>query len=88
MIVCVQKIWTELAVAFKSPIQELFLVGGIGNRREELNQNSLGIPVIAIGVPTVTMFPNDTEFIVTPKEIDKLIKDMSEIISDAINMSL
>jgi spore protease len=26
---------------------------GIGNRREALNENTLGIPVIAIGVPTV-----------------------------------
>lgn len=61
---------------------------GIGNKREELSKNTLGIPVIAIGVPTVTMFPNDLDFIVTPKEIDELIKNMSEIISDAINMSL
>ena len=62
--------------------------GGVGNRREELSQNTLGIPVVAIGVPTVTMFPNDIDFIVTPKEIDELIKNMSEVISDAINMSL
>lgn len=62
--------------------------GGIGNKREELSQNSLGIPVIAIGVPTVTMFPSDVDFIVTPKEIDGLIENMSEVISEAINMSL
>ena len=62
--------------------------GGIGNKREELSKNTLGIPVVAIGVPTVTMFPNDNDFIVTPKEIDSLIENMSEVISDAINMSL
>lgn len=62
--------------------------GGIGNNREELSKNTLGIPVVAIGVPTVTMFPNDEDFIVTPKEIDELIKNMSEVISEAINMSL
>ena len=62
--------------------------GGIGNKREEISKNTLGIPVVAIGVPTVTMFPSDIDFIVTPKEIDKLIENMSEIISDAINMSL
>lgn len=62
--------------------------GGVGNKREELSQNTLGIPVVAIGVPTVTMFPNDEDFIVTPKEIDELIVNMSEVVSDAINMSL
>lgn len=62
--------------------------GGIGNKREELSQNTLGIPVVAVGVPTVTAFPNDEEFIVTPKEIDELIKNMSEVVSEAINMSL
>lgn len=70
---------------------------GIGNRRKALNKEMLGIPVIAIGVPTVvnmsTIFNeynikgNDEEnnMIVTPKEIDELIKNMSEIIASGIN---
>ena len=62
--------------------------GGIGNKREELSENTLGIPVMAIGVPTVTMFPNDIEFIVTPKEIDGLIENMSSIVARGINISL
>ena len=62
--------------------------GGVGNKREELSSNTLGIPVVAIGVPTVTIFPSDVDFIVTPKEIDELIENMSEVISEAINMSL
>ena len=31
----------------------MYRVGGVGNAREELSQNSIGIPVIAIGVPMV-----------------------------------
>ena len=31
----------------------MFLVGGVGNAREELSKHSIGIPVIAIGVPMV-----------------------------------
>ena len=62
--------------------------GGVGNKREEISEKTLGVPVVAIGVPTVTMFPDDMEFIVTPKEIDKLIKNMSEVIAEAVNMSL
>ena len=62
--------------------------GGVGNKRDEISKKTLGIPVISIGVPTVTIFPSDIDFIVTPKEIDKLIENMSDVISEAINMSL
>ncbi len=101
-----------------------------GNKRQELSENTLGVPVIAIGVPTVveaatvaadslTIFikklqegaksnqflnelneenkyemikevlqPNDFNFIVTPKEIDDLILNMSSVVARGINMSL
>lgn len=31
----------------------MFLGAGVGNKRHEISQTSLGIPVIAIGIPTV-----------------------------------
>ena len=34
------------------------------------------------------LLPNDFNFIVTPKEIDELIENMSKLISYGINMSL
>ena len=83
---------------------------GVGNSRMELSKNTLNIPVIAIGVPTVVdaatiiidamtecdvdfdeneiinkMNLNNFNFIVTPKEIDELIDNMSSIVSDVIN---
>ena len=100
------------------------------NKRKEISQNTLGIPVIAIGIPTVVdlatvtnecidifieslqekamsndylnklkekdnyeeikeaLVPKDYNMIVTPKEIDKLIENMSKIISKAINMAV
>ena len=103
---------------------------GIENKRKEISQNTLGIPVIAIGIPTVVdlatvtnecidifieslqekamsndylnklkekdnyeeikeaLVPKDYNMIVTPKEIDKLIENMSKIISRAINMAM
>jgi spore protease len=100
---------------------------GVGNRRAELSLQSLGRPVIAIGVPTVidaatiasdaiTLLLNDIKenskdssydnlspksdlirnlinpyygsLIVTPKEIDEIIKRVSQVIADSINMSL
>ncbi|QCX32421.1 GPR endopeptidase [Caloramator sp. E03] len=107
---------------------------GVGNKRMELTYKSLGIPVIAIGVPTVVdaaTMSNDTidlmidtlieqskdnkdfynmlkrvdkeekygmikeilnpyigDLMVTPKEIDSLIEDMSKIIANGINICL
>lgn len=113
---------------------------GVGNERKELSIRTLGIPVIAIGVPTVVeaaiiaadsldlyikkiedeskkvvenneemknvteffyelkeenkydlikdVLPEENNLIVTPKEIDQLILNMSDIISYGINNSI
>lgn len=107
---------------------------GIGNNRMAINKETLGIPVIAIGVPTVvdaatitgdsidfligdlkenakeneplykmlttisaedkyalikqTLSDNIGDFIVTPKEIDKVIEDISSVIANGINISV
>ncbi|WP_425446129.1 GPR endopeptidase [Dethiothermospora halolimnae] len=107
---------------------------GVGNKRKALNKEYLGVPVIAIGVPTVVdsaTMVNDTidliteemknhsevgtDFynmldqmdkndkyelikevltpqmlngIVTPKEIDDLINDLSIIVANGLNVSL
>ncbi len=80
---------------------------GIGNTRKALNSLSLGVPVIAIGVPMVvhastlaadaiskyTSSVHDTSdfgenMIVTPKEVDKILKHMTDILSGGINMAL
>ena len=103
---------------------------GVDNKRKEISNKTLGIPVIALGIPTVVdlasitnncinlfidnlqqkamsnsylnelkekdnyeeikeaLIPKDYNMIVTPKEIDKLIENMSKIISKGINMAL
>ena len=103
---------------------------GVGNTRKEISQRTLGIPVVAIGIPTVVesavlvndcldlfieklqqeaksndylnqlkdqdnyeeikeaLNPTDYNMIVTPKEIDELIENMSSIVARGINMSL
>lgn len=100
---------------------------GVGNKRKELTKETLGIPVIAIGVPTVVeaatiaadsldlfiqklqqeahsnsflnelqeenkyemikevLAPEEYNFIVTPKEIDELIENMSSVVARGIN---
>ena len=74
---------------------------GIGNSRFAINEENLGTKVIAIGVPTVITgvtlaysISKDADIslyediIVTPKEIDTIIKKMSKIISTAINKAI
>lgn len=130
---------------------------GVGNKRKELSIETLGVPVIALGVPTVVeaatiaadsldlfvdkmkqmitqeeqkekstrgdiqgnisishkeeptkiyellkelkeedkynmikevLVPNDYNFIVTPKEIDELIKNMASVVAEGINMAV
>lgn len=103
---------------------------GVGNKRSEISEATLGIPVIAIGIPTVVetavlvndsldlfitklqneaksndylnqlkekdnyeeikeaLMPSDYNLIVTPKEIDDLIENMSEIVAMGINQSM
>ncbi|MBQ4528001.1 MAG: GPR endopeptidase [Clostridia bacterium] len=104
---------------------------GIGNKRKGLTKDTLGIPVVAIGVPTVieaaavasdaiellieavkshtqkdsplfeavSAFDNDNRYdlisevlspeagdlIVTPKEVDSIIDEISKIIAESIN---
>ena len=107
---------------------------GVGNKRMELSRATLGIPVIAIGVPTVVdaatmandtidlvidsmieQAPQGTEFynmlkgidrdekygmirevlepyvgnlIVTPKEIDEVVRKIAKIIANGLNIAL
>ena len=73
---------------------------GVKNKRKELSEKTLGIPVIAIGVPTVVDAVSlskelaerkkvlQTDLIVTPKDAALLIKRISYIISSALNVFL
>lgn len=103
---------------------------GVGNTRTEISQNTLGIPVVAIGIPTVVetavlvndsldlfigklqeeaksndylnklkeednyeeikeaLVPSDFNLIVTPKEIDDLIQNMTQIVATGINQAV
>lgn len=107
---------------------------GVGNARKELNEAYLGVPVFALGVPTVVdavtitndminliiesmkeesgndsqlykmldslkdeerygyikdiLTPSMYDLVVTPKEIDDIITDLTQIISNGINISL
>ncbi|MGN0520220.1 MAG: GPR endopeptidase [Candidatus Fimenecus sp.] len=80
---------------------------GVGNSRARIDQETLGVPVIAVGVPTVvdavTLIRDFTgdeqnlheeaetqarEMMVTPREIDTLIRRASRFLSLALNCAL
>ena len=77
---------------------------GGGNHRMGLDRKSLGVPVIAIGVPTVVdaatlaadlmgveELPDlgeGRDLLVTPKDIDSQVGDLSKIIGYAIDLAL
>lgn len=65
---------------------------GVLNARKELSAQTLGVPCLAIGVPTIAdLGRSDGEgepMMVTPRSVDKLISCSAQLISAAINLSL
>ncbi len=77
---------------------------GVGNNRRELSEASLGVPVVAIGVPTVVDAytiageltgqdnfkenPQYSGLIVTPKDIDAYVSDIARLVGYGINIAL
>lgn len=74
---------------------------GVNNSREELSLSTLGCPVISVGVPTVVdahTLATDlvtggetgelTNFFVTPKDTDIMVRVTSKTIATAINLAV
>lgn len=77
---------------------------GVGNARKEITEDSVGVPVISVGIPTVVdvcTLVNDLtdskgkiaenrgqDMIITPREIDIVIERASELIGMSINKAL
>ncbi|MDD3692315.1 MAG: GPR endopeptidase [Oscillospiraceae bacterium] len=79
---------------------------GVGNNRIALNRETLGVPVIGLGVPTVVdartvamdltgreesgeqVTPRGSEMMVTPREIDLIIRRASNLIAMMVNAAL
>ncbi len=71
---------------------------GVQNSRKELSRQTLGIPVVAVGVPTVidmhTIYENMSgkvpeknlpNMMVTPRDIDRIIDRTAKLIAHALN---
>ena len=73
---------------------------GVKNSRQELSEKTLGVPVIAVGIPTVTEADTialeltgkepeeNSDMLVTPKEVDLLVERISELLAHSLNRFL
>lgn len=77
---------------------------GVGNSRAQINKETMGVPVIAVGVPTVVdirtvlaeycsdaanqAVGRSSEMIVTPRSIDSEVANTSKLVAYALNLAL
>ena len=66
---------------------------GVGNDRRELSAETLGVPVVSIGIPTVidAGYLGEAELggmFVTPRDIDRLVRAGGRLIGYALNLAL
>lgn len=67
---------------------------GVGNNRAALSEDTLGVPVLALGVPTVvdaSAFSDSEDakgMFVTPRDIDASVRSLSKLIGYAVNLAL
>ena len=69
---------------------------GVGNSRAAFSRETLGAPVVAIGVPTVvdaqTLLPEGQTcapgLIVTPRDIDARVRETAQVIGYALDLAL
>ena len=67
---------------------------GVGNDRAGLDRTTLGVPVAAIGLPTVidagslTDDPRAEQMFVTPRDIDAVVRDAAKLIGYGIDLAL
>lgn len=77
---------------------------GVGNRRYALNRDTLGVPVISVGIPTIvdvstllyniapvaisSMNTDNNRMMVTPREIDSFVSDSAKLLAYGLNFAL
>lgn len=87
----------RIACAFQITDSGITPGSGVNNRRPRLDSQTLGVPVVSIGVPLVVYsstiardFCGDcakggVDMIVTPKDVDVFVDDCAKVIATAIN---
>ncbi len=65
---------------------------GVGNHRSAINKETMGVEVLAIGVPTIIdasgLEDSNKEMVITLKDIDENIVMLGKLIAKSINLAL
>ena len=68
---------------------------GVGNHRKAINAETLGVPVVAVGVPTVIAASllgegteDDDSLFLTPRDIDEKVRELGRLIGYGITLAL
>ncbi len=88
----------RIGTAFQLTDAGIIPGSGVKNSRNELSEKTLGVKVVSLGVPMVVyasaimaesrgkIFKKAEDMVVTPKDVDVIVKDCAEIIASAINL--
>lgn len=68
---------------------------GVGNHRKAIDQTTLGVPVVAVGVPTVIAAhllgdgdAEDDPLFLTPRDIDGRVRELGRVIGYGVTLAL
>lgn len=68
---------------------------GVGNHRKAVDKTTLGVPVVAVGVPTVIAAhllgdgqPEDDPLFLTPRDIDGKVRELGRVIGYGVTLAL
>ena len=68
---------------------------GVGNHRKAIDKTTLGVPVVAVGVPTVIAAhllgdgqPEDDPLFLTPRDIDGKVRELGRVIGYGVTLAL
>lgn len=71
---------------------------GVGNHRKAVTEETLGVPVLAVGLPTVIRAEqlvgetepqeNGAALFVTPRDIDQRVRELSRMMAYGVNLAL
>lgn len=68
---------------------------GVGNHRKAIDKTTLGVPVVAVGVPTVIAAhllgdgqPEDVPLFLTPRDIDGKVRELGRVIGYGVTLAL
>ena len=90
-VLCVDSLYTSDARRLGCSVQ-LSTAGLVPQNAAPLTQQTLGVPVIAVGVPTVmeadSLQTGGRPMVMTPKDIDAIIRHGASLLSLAINKAL